>query len=65
MLIQPSGFHYVYSKSQDRVLEVTVLNPATGVYEPLQPDKIYSLAVAQYNFSQYGTIVASLPDEAR
>lgn len=58
MLIQPSGFHYVYSKSQDRVLEVTILNPATGVYEPLQPDKIYSLAVAQYNFSQYGTIVA-------
>lgn len=57
MLIHPSGFRYVYSKSEKKVVEVYVDDELTGVCKPIDPEHVYTVATASYNFMQFGDIV--------
>lgn len=51
--VQPSGFRYTVSAGDvPRVSDVQVLN-ARGKYEPIDPDRQYTLTTQAYNLTQY------------
>jgi 2',3'-cyclic-nucleotide 2'-phosphodiesterase (5'-nucleotidase family) len=51
--VQPSGFKYtIHKDALPRVSDVQVLNE-NGEYEPIDMDKVYTLATLNYNLSQY------------
>lgn len=56
MLIHPSGFGYVYSKEEKRVLDIYEID-AMGERLEFRPEHIYTLGMASYNFMQFGDIV--------
>lgn len=55
--VQPSGFRYTFSVPEDKVLSLEVLNETTGQYEPIQPDKTYTMAVSQYSLGSYNDVM--------
>lgn len=55
--VQPSGFRYTFSVPEDKVLSLEVLNEETGQYEPIQPDKTYTMAVSQYSLGSYNDVM--------
>lgn len=59
--VQPSGFRYTFSVPEDRVVSLDVLDPETGQYVPVVPDKIYTIAVSQYSLGSYGDVLKQCP----
>lgn len=55
--VQPSGFRYTFSVPEDRVVSLEVLDPETGEYVPVQPDKTYTMAVSQYSLGSYDDVL--------
>ena len=55
--VQPSGFRYTFSVPEDRVLSLEILDEQTGTYQPIQPDKTYTLAVSQYSLGSYNDVM--------
>lgn len=45
---QSSGIRFTVHTSTHTISDLTVLNPSTGQYEPVQPDKVYTLATIDY-----------------
>ena len=45
---QVSGIKFIIHEREHRVSEVKILNSATQHYEPLNPDRVYSLATTKY-----------------
>ena len=57
LLIHPSGFGYVYSKEEKKLVDIFEIDDTAGVCREMNMERVYSVGMASYNFLQFGEIV--------